>query len=114
MAAYRQWSVLAVPTTGTEYDAKYYRLELRINPDTSIGKYIKGKITTYFTTRQANFSSINFDFATPLTCDSVYYHGAKLSAGNITRPVDLLQIAIPVIIRVFPPSFLSLVTEPDM
>jgi hypothetical protein len=98
MASYRLKFGLTVPGTGTEYDAKYYRLELRINPDTSIGKYIKGKITTYFTTVQPNFSVVNFDFATPLNCDSVYYHGVKIATGNITRPVDLLQITIPSIV----------------
>ncbi len=89
-----------MPTPGTDYDAKYYRLELRINPDTSAGKYIKGKVTTYFTTAQPNFSVINFDFATPLACDSVYHHGAKLAPANIFRPVDLLQITIPLIATV--------------
>ncbi len=95
MAAYSNWRTAAVPTTGLEYDAKYYRLELRINPDTSIGKYIKGIVTTYFTTNQNNFSQINFDFATPLICDSVYYHGSKLSPAAIIRPTDLLQLSIP-------------------
>ncbi|MEO6868051.1 MAG: M1 family aminopeptidase [Ginsengibacter sp.] len=95
MAAYQLRFGSTVPTTGTEYDVKYYRLELRINPDTSVGKYIAGAVTTYFTTTVSNFSSVNFDFASPLTCDSVYYHGSKLSASNITRPVDLLQVAIP-------------------
>lgn len=28
-------------TNGEDYDVKYYRLELRLNPDTSIGKYVK-------------------------------------------------------------------------
>ncbi len=98
MAGYRQWATLNVPATGTEYDARYYRLELRINPDTSVGKYIRGKVTTYFTTTQSNFNIIKFDFASPLGCDSVYYHGAKLAAGNISRPTDLLQITIPTIV----------------
>lgn len=100
MEAYRQQATLMLPSTGIEYDVKYYRLELRINPDTSAGKYIRGKATTYFTTAQANFSVINFDFATPLVYDSIYYHGAKLAAGNISRPTDLLKITIPTIASV--------------
>jgi hypothetical protein len=88
-----------VSNTGIDYDVKYYRLELRINPDTlgggAAGKYVKGKITTYFTTKISNFTAVNFDFGTPLTCDSVYYHGAKLAAGQIVRPTDLLQLTIP-------------------
>ncbi|MEO6229897.1 MAG: M1 family aminopeptidase [Ferruginibacter sp.] len=94
---YRQLSATSIPSTGLDYDVKYHRLELRINPDTSIGKYIKGKVTTYFTTTISNFSLLQFDFATPLTCDSVYYHGVKLSAGNIIRPIDLIEISLPVI-----------------
>jgi hypothetical protein len=88
-----------VSNTGIDYDVKYYRLELRINPDTlgggAAGKYVKGKITTYFTTKIPNFTVVNFDFGTPLACDSVYYHGAKLAAGKIVRPTDLLQLTIP-------------------
>ncbi len=95
MAVYQIRFGSNVPTTGSEFDVKYHRLELRINPDTSVGKYIVGKITTYFKTTIPSFNSVNFDFATPLTCDSVYYHGSKLNASNITRPVDLLQIVIP-------------------
>ena len=88
-----------VANTGIDYDVKYYRLELRINPDTlgggAGGKYIRGKITTYFTTKVPNFTIVNFDFGTPLTCDSVYYHGAKLAVGKIVRPTDLLNLTIP-------------------
>jgi len=91
---------MLVPGTGADYDVKYYRLELRINPDTSIGKYIKGVVTIYFKNTTPNFSVANFDFATPLTCDSVYYHGAKMAAGNIARPTDLLQITIPTLTAV--------------
>jgi aminopeptidase N len=87
---------MLVPTTGTDYDVKYYRLELRINPDTAIGKYIKGKVTTYFTTTQSNFSIIKFDKAQALKYDSVYYHGVKMLAANIdTLTTDIIKITIP-------------------
>ena len=89
-------ATMIVPSTGTEYDVKYYRLELRINPDTAIGKYIKGKVTTYFTTTQANFNMIKFDKAQALKYDSVYYHGVKLLAADIdTLTTDLIKITIP-------------------
>jgi hypothetical protein len=94
---YRKQMSMMVPGTGTEYDVKYYRLELRINPDTAAGNYVRGKVTTYFTTSQANFNSINFDMASQLTADSVYYHGVKVTAGNIARPTDLIKITIPTI-----------------
>lgn len=97
--AYEKRIEMLVPSTGSEYDVKYYRLELRINPDTSAGNYVKGKVTIYFTTKQANFSIANFDLATALTTDSVYYHGVKLAAGNINRATaDLLKITLPTII----------------
>lgn len=84
-------------STGFDYDVKYHRLELRINPDTAIGKYIRGKVTTYFTTLNPSFSLIKFDFATALICDSVYYHGAKLGAGSKLENADTLEIMLPVI-----------------
>ncbi|MEP6711894.1 MAG: M1 family aminopeptidase [Ferruginibacter sp.] len=84
----------AQPST-TNYDVKYYRLELRINPDTSIGKYIKGKVTTYFTTQKSNFTLLSFDFASALICDSVYYHGVKLANVKVVKQVDSLKITLP-------------------
>lgn len=80
---------------GLDYDVKYYRIEIRVNPDTPIGKYIKGAVTTYFTNRTANFNQVNFDFATALLCDSVYYHGVKLSAAAVVKQADTLRITIP-------------------
>lgn len=89
-------------SNGLNYDVKYYRLELRMNPDSTgpaaaPGKYVRGAITTYFTTNNSNLSLIKFDFATELTCDSVYYQGAKLSAGSRVEDVDTLKITIPAI-----------------
>jgi len=87
---------------GLDYDVNYYRLNIRINPDSVItttpantGKYVRGSVTTYFTTLTSNFSDIRFDFANILTCDSVYYHGAKLPAGNKVEVVDTLTITLP-------------------
>ncbi len=96
LATYQAWAKPLVASTGNDYDVKYYRLELRINPDTSIGKYVRGKVTTYFKTTLPNFSVLNFDFATPLTCDSVYYHGVKLATAFVSEATtDLLKITIP-------------------
>ncbi|MBC7936966.1 MAG: T9SS type A sorting domain-containing protein [Rhizobacter sp.] len=88
---------------GLDYDVKYYRIEVRINPDStgpavSPGKYIKGAVTTYFTTLAPNFGQVKFDFANSLICDSVQYHGAKLNASNITEQTDTLEISIPTIV----------------
>lgn len=78
---------------GLDYDLVYARLELRINPDT--GKYVKGAITTYFKTGKTNFNRITFDMASALLCDSVQYHGVRLSAANVVKQVDTLRITIP-------------------
>lgn len=83
---------------GLDYDVKYYRLDLRINPDSvSVPKYVIGNITTHFTTLQSNFNLVRFDFASALICDSVYYHGTKLSAGSKVEIGDTLEITIPTI-----------------
>ncbi|MCC6693355.1 MAG: T9SS type A sorting domain-containing protein [Chitinophagaceae bacterium] len=85
-----------VSANGLNYDVKYYRLNLRINPDsTSVPKYVRGSVTTYFTTGTANFSQIKFDFASALICDSVHYHNVKLAPGNVVESVDTLRINLP-------------------
>ncbi|MEO7444212.1 MAG: M1 family aminopeptidase [Ferruginibacter sp.] len=88
--------VLTPGSTGEDYDVKYHRLELRLNPDSSV-KYVRGKVTTYFTTQNANFSIAKFDLASPLVCDSVYYHGIKLIASKISKVGDILQVTLPTI-----------------
>lgn len=85
---------------GLDYDVKYYRLEIRLNPDSTgpasaPGKYVRGLITTYFITNKTNFNLIKFDFASQLICDSVFYNGVKLAAGNKVEDVDTLKITIP-------------------
>ncbi len=80
---------------GANYDVKYHRFNIRINPDTPAGRYIKGNLTTYFKTKSSNFSLLKFDFSSSLTVDSVRYHGSKLSAGNVVEQVDTLKITLP-------------------
>ena len=72
-----------------DYDVKYHRLELNINPAV---RYIKGKVTTYFQTLEANFSTIHFDLNDPLQVDSVLYRGKKLS---YTHSDMVLSINLP-------------------
>jgi aminopeptidase N len=92
---YRAASLQKISGIGTEYDVSYYRLWLRINPDTAIGAYVKGNVTTYFTTLQNNFSLIKFDFVANLNVDSIKYHGAKIPGANYLEDVDTLKITIP-------------------
>lgn len=73
----------------TNYDVRYHRLELSIDPDTS---YIKGAITTYFET-SGNLSEIEFDLSDSLDVDSIRYHGANIT---YTKPGDhVLRITLP-------------------
>ena len=88
---------------GLDYDVNYYRLNLRINPDSVVtvtpantGKYVRGSVTTYFTTLSNGFGSIRFDFANILACDSVYYHGVKLPGANKVEQADTLTVTLPV------------------
>lgn len=71
------------------YDVKYHRLELKINPSV---RYIIGKVTTYFQTLEANFSTIHFDLNEPLRVDSVLYKGKKIS---YTHANQVLRINLP-------------------
>ncbi|MFL5810830.1 MAG: M1 family aminopeptidase, partial [Flavisolibacter sp.] len=90
-------SVQRTQGVGSDYDVKCYRLWLRINPDTAIGVYVKGNVTTLFTTQQNNFNTIRFDFVSQLMVDSVKYHGSKLTVSNYTKAADVLNITIPTI-----------------
>lgn len=71
------------------YDVKYHRLELKINPSV---RYITGKVTTYFQTLEANFSTIHFDLNEPLRVDSVLYKGKKIS---YTHANQVLRVNLP-------------------
>lgn len=79
---------------GDNYDVKYYRLDIRLNPDTTV-KYVKGNVTTYFTTTQTNVTDIVFDLASPVTYTSVNYHGSNLAAAKINKTGDNLTITLP-------------------
>ncbi len=78
---------------GDNYDVKYYRLDIRLNPDST--KYVKGSVTTYFTTTQPNVTDIVFDLASPVTYTSVSYHGSSLAVSKINQSGDNLNITLP-------------------
>lgn len=71
------------------YDVQYHRLELNIDPSV---RYIKGKVTTYFQTLEANFSAIHFDLNEPLRVDSVLYKGKRISYKHADQ---VLRINLP-------------------
>lgn len=72
-----------------DYDVRYHRLELRIDPAV---RYIRGKVTTYFQAKTSNFSNINFDLNEPLRVDSVLYRGKK---ANFSHRNLVLSIVLP-------------------
>jgi hypothetical protein len=85
--------------TGANIDVVYQRLNWRINPDSSKG--IKGVVTIYFVTTQANVSQITFDLNSTSFNNasfSVKYHGSTITASfpatNIFRAT--LPAALPI------------------
>lgn len=65
----------AVNPNTTNYDLKYHRLELTINP---ANYFISGKVITHYVANQ-NLNSIVFDLSNELTVSSVTRHGNNLS-----------------------------------
>lgn len=69
------------------YDLKYHRLELDVDPNIY---YIKGNVTSYFVIKQDNVNAIYFDISDTLTIDSVLYHGSNLTFERSEQ--DILKI----------------------
>lgn len=78
--------------TGSNYDVKYHKMWLRVNPDSTL--YVMGNVQTNFLTTQNNVSNISFDLNSVFIIDSVYYQGAKLPAGNIIRSGNIFNIVL--------------------
>ncbi len=85
--------------TGANIDVKYHRFDWRINPD-SATKYIKGSVTTYFTTIQPNVSSITFDLNKTSFNNAnlvIRYHGTTVTKSfPTTGNVNIVTINLPV------------------
>lgn len=65
----------------TNYDLRYQRLELTLNPASSAN--ITGKVTSHFIPNQ-DMNSIYFDFNDALTVSEVKYHGSNISFSQLT------------------------------
>jgi aminopeptidase N len=96
-------SATAVSGQGSNIDVTYHRAFWRISPDSPSTsapvKYLRGNVTTYFTTKQDNVSQITFDFNQVHTIDSVKYQGIKLLAANIVwNTTTILQLNLPTVI----------------
>ncbi len=63
------------------YDVKYHRLELNINPEEF---YISGTVTTHFVAKQ-NLNSVTFDLNNQLTVTQVLQRGNPLSFSQNTN-----------------------------
>jgi aminopeptidase N len=90
----KQYHLPAIKPTETSrvpdvYDVKYLRLELTVDPNVNA---INGKVTTYFTTKIAGLTQIQFDLDSNLTVQFVKYHGQDLTFSqysNATLKINL-------------------------
>lgn len=71
------------------YDLKYQRLELDLDPAVY---YVSGKVTSHFVPNQ-NISSIYFDVSNALTVSNVKYHGSDLGFTQLSS--DEVKIDFP-------------------
>lgn len=62
------------------YDLKYQRLELELDP---AQQYVSGTVTSHFVPNQ-NMSSIYFDLSNVLTVSEVKYHGTNLNFSQLS------------------------------
>jgi hypothetical protein len=83
---------LGITGVGDNYDVKYYRLEMYINPDTT--KYLRGKLTTYYQTLVSGFNLLKLDFRNNMIIDSIYYRGSKLAGASYIKDADTLKITL--------------------
>lgn len=58
------------------YDVVYHRLEFSVNPNRF---FIQGTVTTYFLTREDDFSAVQFDMSDALNVTGIRYHGQERS-----------------------------------
>ena len=90
--------------TGSNIDVVYQRCEWRFHPDSpsaaSPAKYVKGPVTTWFTTTTAGVNQISFDLNKASFNNanlSVYYHGTAQSFSfPSSGAVNILTITLPV------------------
>ena len=78
--------------TGSNYDVKYHKMWLRVNPDSTL--YVRGNVQTNFLTTQNNVNNISFDLNSAFIIDSVFYQGIKLPSGNIIRSGNIFNIVL--------------------
>ncbi len=77
------------------YDIKYNRFCWEIDPNI---RFIKGEVTTYFVTTQANVTNISFDLSYILIVDSVLYHNSLITFSHSSN--DLLLLNLPTLLPI--------------
>jgi aminopeptidase N len=86
--AAKKMNFVASPETGN-YDIVYQRILWKVDPAVL---YINGEITSYFKTKENNFSAVYFDIIDALTIDSVKYNSENIT---FTHNNNLLKISLP-------------------
>jgi hypothetical protein len=79
--------------TGSNIDVIYHKIFWRLNPDTAVGKYIKGSVQFNFKTTQSSVSTITFDLRSVLLVDSVRFRANKFTLGaGYTRAGNIVTL----------------------
>jgi aminopeptidase N len=81
---------LTATNVGSNFDLKYHRLDLEIDP---AQRYIKGSVKSVFKTVADSVDVLTFDLINPLQVDSVIYHRQPVKFGKQLN--DVLEIALP-------------------
>lgn len=61
------------------FDLKYHRLELTVDPSVS---FIKGTVTSYFVVLENDLDAIHFDLADNMVIKSIIYHGSNILSSR--------------------------------
>jgi Peptidase family M1 domain len=79
--------------TGSNIDVIYHKIFWRLNPDTSVGKYIKGSVQFNFKTTQASVTTITFDLRSVLLLDSIRFRNNQFTLGSgYTRSGNIVTL----------------------
>ncbi len=79
--------------TGANIDVIYHKIFWRLNPDTSIGKYIKGSVQFNFKPTLGSVSTITFDLRSVLLLDSIRFRTSKFTLGSgYTRAGNIVTL----------------------
>ena len=87
--AFLKKSPKSSPNIGNNYDLKYHRFNLYIDPDTI---YIKGSVTSYFVTTKDTVSEISFELTPALTVDSVKSNNVTLSFNQSSGDILMIEL----------------------